>query len=142
MHKMVIAVGNKMKCATLSILTISLLLSAGVAKSSPMTASNQDDAITRAVNMARVIKQRARNPGSVKFEMIGVTSKFAACYEYRAQNGFGGTNVMKAVFAADGTDFQTSEMPKFIRLWNRECAGKKIISDAASLVRLQSHLLD
>ncbi len=47
----------------------------------------------------------------------------AVCYDYRAQNGFGGMNLGHAVLSPKG-QFKANESSGFTSLWNKECANK------------------
>jgi hypothetical protein len=60
----------------------------------------------------------------------------AVCIKYRAQNGFGGMNVGKAVQI--GTKFKTIDSEGFSEAWNRYCVGKgiDIKSDVAMAFKL------
>lgn len=59
-----------------------------------------------------------------KLSQVLIMGDGAVCYEYRAQNGFGGMNVGRAVMAPDG-QFAVKEIGgKFYSLWNKECANK------------------
>lgn len=66
-----------------------------------------------------------RNPDSFKLESAIVTDARAVCYEYRAQNGFGGTNVEHAVLASDGKTLKSESMAGFNNLWKKECNNKQ-----------------
>jgi hypothetical protein len=54
----------------------------------------------RAATGAKILKSSMRNPDSFKLSEVLVMSDGSVCYEYRAQNGFGGINVEHAVFWA------------------------------------------
>lgn len=95
----------------------------------------KDAAVQRATAGAVVLKKAMRDPDSFKLESaLVIDGTGAVCYEYRAKNGFGGTNVGKAVLASDGKTFRTNQNDGFSRLWNKECAGKTGI-DAATAIR-------
>ncbi len=68
------------------------------------------------------LRANMRNPRSFELITAAVTEKGASCIEYRAQNGFGGYSVEKAVW---GKRIATSGSDGFADAWNRECAGKK-----------------
>ena len=88
----------------------------------------------RAVFGARVLKESMRDPDSFNLETaIVVEGTGAVCYEYRAKNGFGGTNYGRAVISADGSKFLTNTMEGFALWWNAECANKKGVDSAAAL---------
>lgn len=96
---------------------------------------NKDAAVQRATVGAIALKKAMRDPDSFKLESaIVIDGTGAACYEYRAKNGFGGTNVGHAVLSTDGKTFKTSEMHGFTKLWNHECAGKNG-TDAATAIQ-------
>lgn len=86
---------------------------------------NKDEAVRKSIIGAIMLKKSMRDPDSFKLESAYVIEKTGAvCYEYRAKNGFGGTNVGRAVFSGEGKGFKTSEMQGFTRRWNKECVGK------------------
>lgn len=106
----------------------------------PLTAQQKaektkaDDATARAAAGAKLLKQSMRDPASFKLESaLVIAGTDAVCYEYRAKNGFGGTNVGRAVLAPDGKTFKTNEMDGFTQLWNKECANKPG-TDAATAI--------
>jgi hypothetical protein len=76
-----------------------------------------------AVTGAKQLMEAMRNPASFKLSNALLMDNGAVCYEYRAQNGFGGTNVGHAVLTAKGT-IKTNEMEGGPKLWSRECANK------------------
>lgn len=92
-----------------------------------------DKRIDAAIFGAAAIKRSLRNPASFQLMSANVTQAGAVCYQFRAQNGFGGLNVLRAVRVRSIT--LTSEMDGFARLWNRECAGKAIALEAAYQVQ-------
>ena len=77
----------------------------------------------RAVAGAKTLKESMRNPDSFKLSQALMMNDGAVCYEYRAQNGFGGMNVGQAVLSPKGK-FKSSESDGFSSLWNKECAHK------------------
>jgi RNA polymerase subunit RPABC4/transcription elongation factor Spt4 len=84
-----------------------------------------DAALQQAMLGAKTLKQAMRNPDSFKLEQaLVIAATGAACFEYRAQNGFGGMNRGQAVLTGDGKQFKSSDMDGFARLWKRECEGK------------------
>lgn len=84
-----------------------------------------DERVQRASAGAVLLKKSMRNPDSFKLESaLVISGSGAVCYDYRAQNGFGGINAGHAVLAPDGKKFLTSDMDGFSRLWNKECANK------------------
>jgi len=97
----------------------------------------QDAAVQRAVAGASVLKKSMRNPDSFKLESaLVIDQSGAVCYDYRAQNGFGGVNVGRAALAPDGSKFLTRESDgdAFVRFWNKECA-KKSGTEVGALAR-------
>ncbi|MBZ5489744.1 MAG: hypothetical protein LAO76_02290 [Acidobacteriia bacterium] len=76
-----------------------------------------------AVSGAKQLKNAMRNPDSFKVSNALFMDNGVVCYEYRAQNGFGGINVGRAVLTAKGM-LKTNEMDGGTKLWNRECANK------------------
>lgn len=69
----------------------------------------------------KALKDAARNPDSFKLVSARIIEKsYAVCYEYRAQNGFGGMNRGRAVLAADGK-FLNDGMDGFTKAWNAQC---------------------
>lgn len=77
-----------------------------------------------AVLGADTLKKSMRNPESFKVSSaLAMEKTGAVCYEYRAQNGFGGMNVETAVLTAEG-EIKTKSMDGFAKLWNKNCAGQ------------------
>ena len=72
---------------------------------------------------AKQLMDSMRNPSSFKLSNVLFMEDGAVCYEYRAQNGFGGMNVGSAVLSPRGT-IKTNEMEGYRTLWNLECANK------------------
>lgn len=94
-----------------------------------------DAASSMAAAGAKMLRDATRDPQSFKLESAIITSDNAICYSYRAKNGFGGTNVLEAVWTHDRKKFVSSEQEGFVTAWNRECANKSG-SDQASNIRL------
>ncbi len=91
--------------------------------------------VNRAFNAARIIKKSAHDPASVTFETAGVVAGTnVVCYVYRARNGFGAMRKGQALITRDGKRIRTDSDDGFQALWNRECAGKTIATDAAALI--------
>lgn len=89
-------------------------------------------AVQRAAMGAMALKKNMRNPDMFKLSSIIEMSTKALCFEYRAQNGFGGMNVERAVLAPDDKSFLNSSAPGFDRLWSAWCAnktGSEILND-------------
>jgi len=95
------------------------------APSPAQQAANQKEeaAFQRAVQGAKQLRDSMRNPDSFKLGQTLVMNDGAVCYDYRAQNGFGGMNVGHAVLAPSGI-FKTDESSGFRTFWNKECTGK------------------
>jgi hypothetical protein len=91
-------------------------------------APGSDDDLTGSYLMAEIgVKQiydSARNPDSIKFSEIIITTGHSICYNYRGQNGFGGMNNESAVLSNTG-DFKHTGQNGFEKIWNKECAGTK-----------------
>lgn len=86
-------------------------------------AADQKDeaAFQRAVAGAKQLKQSMRNPDSFKLGETLIMHDGAVCYDYHAQNGFGGMNAGQAVLSPSG-QFKSDESSGFTNLWNKECA--------------------
>lgn len=76
-----------------------------------------------AVAGAKQLMGAMRNPDSFKLSNALLMGNGTVCYEYRAQNGFGGMNVGHAVLTEKGA-IKTNEMEGGTKLWNHECANK------------------
>lgn len=83
-----------------------------------------DADVQRAAIGAKAIKETLRNPDSLQLESALVMASGAVCYEYRAQNGFGGINVENAVLSGDDKTFLSSSMDGFAVAWNSHCANQ------------------
>ncbi len=87
-------------------------------------AKQQEEArFQRAVRGAKRLYDSMRNPDSFKLGETLIMGDGAVCYDYRAQNGFGGMNVGHAVLTPSG-QFKSDESSGFGALWKKECAGK------------------
>lgn len=94
----------------------------------------QDQGVARAQAGAAMLKRAMRDPDSFKLsQALVIDGSGAVCYEYRAQNGFGGLNVGHAVISPDGKLFKTENDGGFRALWNKECANK-VGLDAADAI--------
>jgi hypothetical protein len=78
----------------------------------------------RALIGAQILRKSMRNPDSFKLESVLVTMKGVVCYEYRAQNGFGGMNVEFAVLSPPYVGFNQNASA-----WNSRCAAKEVRHD-------------
>jgi hypothetical protein len=83
----------------------------------------KDARFYQAVLGAKQLRDSMRNPDSFKLSQVLMMDDGAVCYQYRAQNGFGGLNVGHAVLSPKG-QFKANESAGFRGLWNKECAGK------------------
>ena len=63
-------------------------------KLDPLTSQDLD-----AAQALKTIYAQLRNPSSFQLLSVTIAADGTACYEYRAQNGFGGLNVEHAVMA-------------------------------------------
>jgi hypothetical protein len=97
--------------------------STAAASSPSAPPSPADISLTWAAAGAKQLQQSMRNPDSFKLNQVLIMGDGAACYDYRAQNGFGGMNVDQAVLSPTGK-FKTTDSEGFAALWNRECANK------------------
>jgi hypothetical protein len=78
------------------------------------------DLSTQAAIGAASLKAAVRNPDSLKLEKVLGMDDGTICYEYRAQNGFGGLNREFAVLLPGANSLTTSTAA-----WNKHCAHKK-----------------
>ena len=83
----------------------------------------KEERFQRAVAGAKQLQQSMRNPDSFKLAQVLIMDDGAVCYDYRAQNGFGGMNLGHAVLSPKG-QFKANESSGFTSLWNKECANK------------------
>ena len=67
------------------------------------------------------LRDAARNPDSLVVESVTFTDAGAICYEYRAQNGFGGMNRENAVLAPGADRLKLSDAA-----WNTHCANRYV----------------
>lgn len=77
-----------------------------------------------AVAGASMLKKSARNPDSFKVSSVTVMQDGTVCYEYRAQNGFGGMSVENATFDPSTLKIMVTGSKGFVPTWNKKCAGK------------------
>lgn len=102
-------------------------------QSNKVSQPDEDARAQRAVVGARLLKKSMRNPDSFKLtSALIINATGTVCYEYRAQNGFGGVNAGEAVLTPKGR-FKTNEMDGFTSLWNRECAHKPGTEEAGGV---------
>ena len=83
----------------------------------------EEAAFSRAVRGAKALHESMRNPDSFKLSQALLMPDGTVCYQYRAQNGFGGVNVGHAALTPSG-QFRSNEMEGFRALWNKLCANK------------------
>lgn len=72
---------------------------------------------------ARTLHSAMRNPDSFTLTQVLIMKNGSVCYEYRAQNGFGGMNVDKAVLTSLGK-LVTTEQSGSSAILNKECYDK------------------
>ena len=78
-----------------------------------------------AVAGAMTLRDSMRNPESFVVESAFVVDGTdTLCYEYRAQNGFGGMNREMAVISIKSNKVVNGRSNKVFALWNKECANK------------------
>jgi hypothetical protein len=77
--------------------------------------------VVSAALAVKVLRSAMRNPASFELSQVLVMQDNSICFSYRAQNGFGGTNVGSAVVSPDREKFRTSEQEGFLSLLNRDC---------------------
>jgi len=106
---------------------LAAVISVGLANggSSPTSISNAKDnaVLMLAARGAKTLRDSARNPKAFDLNSALSMKDGAICYEYRAQNGFGGMNAGYAVLTPKGR-LRTSESPDGHTLWQKESAGK------------------
>jgi hypothetical protein len=73
-----------------------------------------------AVQGAKALRDEMRNPDSFKLNQVILMPDGAACYTYRAQNGFGGMDAGYYVLPPDGQG-RTNEDAGFSSAWKKEC---------------------
>lgn len=105
------------------------MATSGLDRDRPAAAQPVADKVDEAASLAAAgavrLKKSMRNPESFKLESaLVIDGSNAVCYEYRSQNGFGGVNAGRAVIDPKTDQFVTSEMDRFVALWNKACAGK------------------
>lgn len=106
------------------------------AQASSASATKVDKAASRAATWAVRLRDASRKPESFRLDHATVIDGTeAVCYEYRAENGFGGTNREKAVLDSNTGEFKRSGNAGFDALWDRECGGKSG-RDVANAIRM------
>ena len=95
-------------------------------------AKSEADARVQAGYLGAVtLKGAMRNPESFKLYSALLMTNGAVCYDYRAQNGFGGMNRERAVLTTAGA-LKLNDSG----LWNKQCAHKEG-KDLAPLINVQ-----
>lgn len=108
--------------------------------SAPAAAPQQsiwDKQGAEAAGGALMIRRAMRNPDSFQLSTVLDMPGPVYCYEYRAQNGFGGLNVDHGVLKGETLKF--TGVPGFATIWNDDCVGKSgtdITSYVAQLVKM------
>ena len=91
----------------------------------PPTNPERERKFQLAVAGAMTLRDSMRNPDTFVVESaIVVDGTDTLCYEYRAQNGFGGMNRERAVIAIKANKTAFGNASKVAALWNKECANK------------------
>jgi hypothetical protein len=121
---------------------IFLLLVAGLSQANPSglpTAEHKapDEAAskrnTNIVMYARSLKAAARNPDSIVYdEVLANGDGTLVCFNYRAQNGFGGMNRETVAFSTAGG----AQDRKIVRTICRDKIMKDVTEEAVQLIRL------
>jgi hypothetical protein len=92
-------------------------------KASAKTTEDKKFEETKALAIGTLmLKSAMRNPDSFQLISASIMPK-GFCYEYRAQNGFGGLNVESAVMYGP-LILRTEKSRGFVEAWNTYCAGK------------------
>jgi hypothetical protein len=118
-----------------SLAIVGIVISAVISKNEPAPAPQtaaearaeqvQNRGLSLALEGAQSLKKGARNPDSFKLESAFVVSATNdVCFEYRAQNGFGGMSRERAVFVGMTETLIPQGADGFQHAWKAECAGK------------------
>jgi len=75
-----------------------------------------------ALGGAVALRREMRNPDSFKVTRAIERADGGVCYEYRAQNGFGGMNVERAIITPHRVIDESER--DFSGLWNYACSGE------------------
>jgi hypothetical protein len=78
----------------------------------------------RSLQGAKAIADSLRNPDSMKMSSILYMPSGAICYEFRAQNGFGGMNFDYAVETPNGRIYINDAERAAAGMWKKYCANK------------------
>jgi hypothetical protein len=92
------------------------------------------DLSTQAAIGAASLKAAMRNPDSLKLDKVIGMDDGTVCYEYRAQNGFGGMNREFAILLPGARSLSTSTA-----VWQKHCAHKRgfnVTSNAETLMKI------
>jgi hypothetical protein len=96
--------------------------------------SHEDRQRANAANIALALRKTMRNPKTFEVISAHVGQYNALCYQYRAENGFGGMSVERVVVAPDAAWMTTERDDEFADRWNDQCARGSTI-DATSAVQ-------
>ena len=91
------------------------------------------------LDAAARLKNAARNPDSFRLVHADYMDDGAVCYQYRAQNGFGGMGMGNAVFTPDAHLFN-DDSSRFRARWHRYCAHRTGV-DKADGINIALNLL-
>lgn len=112
-------------------LTVGAIQSSNAPAPTPQTPAEaqaekvQNRGYALALEGAQALKKGARNPDSFKLESaLVITATNDVCFEYRAQNGFGGMNREQAVLVALTESLIPEGSNEFHRAWKTMCARK------------------
>jgi zinc-ribbon domain len=114
-------------------------VSKGLPQKPPPTPEEQAaEAVFQKASMGAIsLRENMRNPKSFELLKVYVVSDTkAVCYQYRAENGFGGVNVESAVLAQDGVTFKSNSMEGFSELWQRDCQSGQPAEDYTGRVKV------
>lgn len=79
--------------------------------------------IARGAAALKALRASLRNPDSFKLSQALSMPRDAVCLEYRAQNGFGGLNLERALVHGDSLILESAD--NFSGAWNRYCGSDK-----------------
>jgi hypothetical protein len=90
--------------------------------------------VTAAAHALPLLRSMLRNPKSFELAAVGSPADGVACYEYRAQNGFGGLSVEHAVLVNHTMSIESSD--GFPATWRKYC-GKPVADITQDVKRIQ-----
>lgn len=74
----------------------------------------QDQRVTMALRVQKLVREHAKNPASLKFEQLGISENAdLACGTYRATNSFNAVVTGVVVVAPDGYGFDAKDWKKY-----------------------------